>query len=296
MDLKVVDKIKRLAIISMFSDDELMERLVLKGGNAMNLIYDIPGNRASLDLDFSMNNEFSEEELNFIDERIKYVLTTIFKTEGYIAFDISFVKRPTHREIDETRKDFWGGYRIEFKIITEKKFNELSGVLNKIRLNSITLTEEQNKIFSIDISKFEFTAYKVEKEFDSYTIYVYSPDMLAIEKLRAICQQMPEYCEIVSSKSQSARARDFYDIFLIIETFMINICNQDNKNLIKIIFDAKRVPIEFIERIKNYRDFHRSDFQSVIDTVKPGTHLESFDYYFDYVLDKIKCLEVLWIK
>jgi predicted nucleotidyltransferase component of viral defense system len=280
----------------MFSDDVLMDRLVLKGGNAMNIIYDIQGNRASTDLDFSISNTFEEKELSIIDEKIRKVIKETYKAAGYIAFDIKFTKKPSHIEIDDERKTFWGGYGVVFKIITVEKFNELNGEMGKIKRNAIKVTETDSTVFSIDISKFEYTASKVEKDLDSYTIYVYSPEMLAFEKLRAICQQMPEYGNIVASKSQSARARDFYDIFLIIETFMLNVCAEDNKNLIKIIFEAKRVPIEFIGKVKNYREFHRPDFQSVIDTVKPGTHIESFDYYFDYLLDKIKCLEILWVK
>lgn len=36
---KTLEKIKRLAITAMFSDDELLDKLVLKGGNAMALIH-----------------------------------------------------------------------------------------------------------------------------------------------------------------------------------------------------------------------------------------------------------------
>ena len=32
-------QIRRLAIIAMFSDDELLSQLTLKGGNALNLVY-----------------------------------------------------------------------------------------------------------------------------------------------------------------------------------------------------------------------------------------------------------------
>lgn len=40
-DLAELEKIKKLAIVAVFSDDELMERLVLKGGNALDLIHGI---------------------------------------------------------------------------------------------------------------------------------------------------------------------------------------------------------------------------------------------------------------
>ena len=45
-----LDRIKRLAIVAMFSDDGLMEKLVLKGGNLLDLVYGI-STRASLDVD-----------------------------------------------------------------------------------------------------------------------------------------------------------------------------------------------------------------------------------------------------
>jgi hypothetical protein len=34
-----LEKIKRLTVVSMFSDDELEDDLVLKGGNAMDLVH-----------------------------------------------------------------------------------------------------------------------------------------------------------------------------------------------------------------------------------------------------------------
>ena len=294
MDSVEVDKIKKLAVISMFTDDELMEKLVLKGGNAMNMIYNIKGNRASKDLDFSINDDFTQGELSILNNKINKILKETFKADGFYVFDINFGLRP--KEMDEERKSFWGGYRIEFKTILFDKYIEFKGNLKEIRKRAITVTDNKSTIFEIDISKFEYTASKVEKEFDKYTIYVYTPEMLAFEKLRAICQQCKEYGNIIKSKRQSARARDFYDIYLILDYFMFDVCKNDKIELIKLIFEAKRVPLEFIGLIKNYREFHKADFQSVIDTVTPDIHLKDFDYYFDYVLNKFKCLEIFWKK
>jgi len=49
--VKRVD-IRRTAIIAMFSDDVLMEQLVLKGGNALDLVHGLTA-LGSLDIDFS---------------------------------------------------------------------------------------------------------------------------------------------------------------------------------------------------------------------------------------------------
>ena len=53
--------LRRLIITAIASDDLLVERLVLKGGNALELIHRI-GQRASLDLDYSMDGDFDDVE------------------------------------------------------------------------------------------------------------------------------------------------------------------------------------------------------------------------------------------
>ena len=50
-------EIRRIAIAALFSDDVLTEYLVLKGGNALNLVYGITS-RTSIDLDFAMGQDF----------------------------------------------------------------------------------------------------------------------------------------------------------------------------------------------------------------------------------------------
>jgi len=58
MNLK---EIRRLVIIALFSDDELMEKLVLKGGNALDIVHNI-GTRTSVDIDLSIPDDFSDIE------------------------------------------------------------------------------------------------------------------------------------------------------------------------------------------------------------------------------------------
>lgn len=114
------------------------------------------------------------------------------------------------------------------------------------------------------------------------------------EKLRAICQQMPEYAEIVNSPSQSPRARDFFDIHTILKHFTIAVATPDNRELMRNIFAAKRVPLTLLRRIGAYRDYHRQDFASVEDTVIPDVQLKDFDFYFNYVLTAVESLKPLW--
>ena len=63
--------IRRLAITAIFADDYLFERVVLKGGNALSLALGI-GDRTSLDLDFSIENDF--EDLPEAERHLKAAL------------------------------------------------------------------------------------------------------------------------------------------------------------------------------------------------------------------------------
>jgi len=51
--------VRRLAIVALFSDDQLFEQIVLKGGNALRLVYGLSP-RTSLDLDFSIEKDFGD--------------------------------------------------------------------------------------------------------------------------------------------------------------------------------------------------------------------------------------------
>jgi hypothetical protein len=55
-DLKLTERIKRLVIIAMVSDDELLEKLVLKGGNLLDIAYGV-STRSSVDIDFSVDGD-----------------------------------------------------------------------------------------------------------------------------------------------------------------------------------------------------------------------------------------------
>ena len=120
--------------------------------------------------------------------------------------------------------------------------------------------------------------------------------MIAIEKVRAVCQQMPKYSAIVKNPSRSPRAQDFYDFNLILEHFKIDLSSAANIELFKCIIEAKRVPLSFMELIPNEREYHRSDFDKVRITVRQDVKLESYDFYFDYMVGRVLALKPLWVK
>jgi len=284
-------RVRRIGIIAMFSDDELMNRLVLKGGNALDIAYSMYS-RSSIDLDFSIETAFDEKEIEMIKGKIQKCLKDTFALEGYEVFDVTFVEKPP--EVSPDMADFWGGYQIEFKIIGAPAYQRLSSDVNSLRRHAKEVDPYTKKRFRIDISKFEFCAPKLEKDMDHYRIYVYSPEHIVAEKIRSICQQMPEYGRIVKSKSLSPRPKDFFDIYVTTEHFGIDVTTPENGDLIRCSFRSKRVPLELIGRIHEFREYHRQGFDAVRDTVYPLTTLHDFDFYFDYVVDQCARLKALW--
>ncbi len=283
MDLR---DIRRIVITALFSDDELMERFVLKGGNALDLVYSV-GTRSSVDIDLSMPGDFPD--LEDAKARIFRALRDRFDSAGFVVFDETFQPKPS--VVREGRSPRWGGYQVEFKIINRQTHNQHSDDLEKLRRNAALVGPEQKRKFKIDISKYEFCELKKETELDHYTIYVYSLPMMVIEKLRAICQQMPEY-ELRSNPR--ARARDFYDIHSILTVEKIDVTSPENLELVGNIFAAKEVPTSLLAKIKDMRDFHIVDWPAVQQSV--SGELEDFDFYFGFVVRLVETLQTAWIE
>jgi hypothetical protein len=150
---------------------------------------------------FRLKGEFEDTE--DAARRITRALADRFDAAGFFVFDCSFGPRPLIPSVDNPK---WGGYRIQFKIIDRDKHGQFNGELDAIRRNATVIGPLQQRVFNIDISRWEFCEGKTETKLEEFTIYVYTPPMLAIEKIRAICQQMTEYRIRVS---KTARARDF---------------------------------------------------------------------------------------
>jgi hypothetical protein len=281
------DDIRRLTITALFADDELFDQLVLKGGNALSLVYGL-SSRTSLDLDFSMQNDFPDKDE--ARDRIFRTLKTRFESAGYTVFDEKLETKPDLRGAED-KKPWWGGYQLKFKLIANDMYTQWREQLGKMRVNSLVTGPKEGRTFTVDFSKNEYTQGKVQRQLDHYTIYVYTPQMIVIEKLRALCQQLPAYPHRGKS---TPRARDFYDIHRVITSLNINLRDPENVELLNHIFDAKKVPLSLLDEIDGTRDFHRLDWEDVKGTVTGN--LEDFDFYFDFVITQILNLKTLWIK
>ena len=277
--------IRRLVIIAMFSDDILFGQLALKGGNAVNLVHGL-GTRSSIDVDLSLQKDF--DDVADSRERIFRALRTRFSEVGITVFDESFGKRPPEEKAGDEK---WGGYQVEFKLSETATYAPLKNDPDRTRREALVIGPGEQRIFRIHISKYEYCEGKVQADINDYLIYVYTPAMIAIEKLRAICQQMPEY---LMRRYPTPRARDFYDIFAVITGVGVILSTPENLELVRHIFSAKAVALSLIPRIEKHREFHRQDWPSV-ELTTSGT-LESFDYYFDFVVEQTKLLKPLWEK
>lgn len=277
--------IRRLVIIAMFSDDILFDQLTLKGGNALNLIYNL-GSRSSVDLDFSLSEDFAD--LADVEQRIFRALKARFAEAEMRVFDEKFSRRPLQTKPGAEK---WGGYQVDFKVIEENRYNLLQDDISRARREALVIGPAAQRVFSIQISKHEFCEGKVEAELQDYVIYVYTPEMIAVEKLRAICQQMDEYRQ---RRYSTPRARDFYDIHSIVTGTGLHFGAEKNVELVRNIFAAKDVDLTLLSKIANYREFHRQDWPAVELTV--AGQLRSFDFYFDFVTEQSQLLKALWKK
>ncbi len=272
------EKIRRQVITALASSDELADSLVLKGGNAIKIAHQL-GDRASLDLDYSMERDFENPEET--RQVIEKALERRFAEEGLKAFDVKLTPKP------EVAPDFkWGGYRLEFKLISEGDFEKYAGDLRNVRVRALQLTPPSGRSFRVDISKYEYVEERVTIVIDDYSVYVYSLDMIVAEKLRAICQQLPEYEKVAHPR---ARARDFYDIWMIVESGGASVTQKPFTKTLEKVFGAKSVPLSWIDRIKDTRSFHRTDWAGVTETI--GNTSQEFDFYFDFVVSLIERLE-----
>jgi hypothetical protein len=155
---ELVEMVKRRVIMAMFADDELMDRLVLKGGNLLDIVYGI-STRASADLDFSVDGDLGD--VAALRVRLERTLKATFAEIGYEVFDVRVREVPTNLTPDMAA--FWGGYQVEFKIIEQAMSAKFTGDLEQIRRNAASIGSRGSSKFEIDISKHEYCAGKLPR-------------------------------------------------------------------------------------------------------------------------------------
>jgi predicted nucleotidyltransferase component of viral defense system len=293
MDQLEIRRIKEIVITGIYSDPYLREKLVLKGANVLDLLYGI-ASRASMDIDFSLGENLDVAESQEVAKRLESTLRNSFAQNQQYLFDFQFNRRP--QNLKPNQPPWWGGYKVSFKIISIGNLDALGNNIDKLRREATIVNPGNKWTFSIDISECEWVEGREKHFMEGVVIQSYSPIMLLCEKIRAICQQMEEYGEFVPNPTRSARARDFFDIYVLCHAFRMDINSPEFGNHLKKIFKAKNVPLSLMRLIRTYRDYHRPDFQSVIDTLNPGESLLEYDEYFDFVCNLFAELEALWVE
>ena len=273
MDLRRI----RATIVAAVASDEILEQtLVLKGGNALELVHRL-GSRASVDIDFSMEDDLSD--VQEFGSRLLRALIDRFDVLGYFVFDFDFAPRPS----TSTPGQVWGGYASEFKLITHERKLQLRSDMEQLRRQAETTGPDQSRRFKIDISKFEMCRGSMSAEVEGWKFRVYTPSMIAAEKLRAICQQMTEYSQ---RKNPAPRARDFYDIHAVVVGAGVDLTAPEELALLRSVFGAKQVPLALLQELPAYREFHRQDWPKVRNAV--GGELLDFDVYYDFTLELVR--------
>lgn len=273
------DDIRNTIITSIFSNDDLLDILTLKGGNAMKLLS--LTNRQSSDLDFSIaeGKKISKEVEG---KEIEKQLNQSFEEIGYKVISFKFSDKPAKRK--PLTPPYWGGYQIQFSIISIDKFD----TLNDKQKNNINAYAESieygKKKIKIDLSFEEYTEPRIEAQLNEYTIYLYSPLMIVYEKIRASCQQLPEY----KLSSKKTRARDLYDIYTMLThkeqmDLKEEVFNKENFYIIKKMFELKNVDFSLMLKLETIKEELRTDYVMNVIPQIPGNEVPpDFDFLFSY--------------
>lgn len=286
LTLDELRRFRTLTIIALFSDDDLLDTLVLKGGNALDIGYGF-NSRASIDLDFSMARDFSDlglSNLEQVRQRLEGVLSATFSQHGYQVFEVRIKAKPTKKQ--PQNQEFWAGYEAKFKVIEQEKFNSHKDEPIWLAAKSIPLSDAKKNI-TIDFGMHEYLGDITMTDLEGFIVPIYTPTLIVLEKIRAICQQMEEYLVNIGKDASfgKPRPRDFYDIYTILESSKvdINLNHPETIRHLKECFKAKRVPIKLIAQISETREFHKLDETRLRDSVLD--EFKGFDYYFNYVIE-----------
>ncbi len=91
MTINDPQSLKREVILALFADNALMQQLVLKGGNLLDVVYGI-STRPSRDIDLSIGGEV--EDPDRFRGTIEKALGKWFEPKGYVVFDVNLREEP----------------------------------------------------------------------------------------------------------------------------------------------------------------------------------------------------------
>ncbi len=280
------EDIRDTVLTSIFGNDYLYDKLTLKGGNALAL--QGVNARASQDLDFSVPHGIDLDQRTY-EPIFKDSLSNGFNAKGYKVINFIFTPKPSKKNkyvqkqnsLNNSSNVIWGGYHIRFGIIEHNLYNKLLQSKTKnMGAHAETIAGDKKSI-EIDISKDEYTKNREKKDLNGFTIYIYTPLMIVYEKVRASCQQLPEY----KVNGPKERSRDLFDIYELTSTnsgLLEQVTNQNNIDILIQMFTIKMVDFELLTKLDSYTEQLRSDYQNnVIPQIKTAEK-PSFNFLMDY--------------
>jgi len=265
-----IEEVITQTIIAIYRASLPSKTLFLKGGSAMRL-FDNLTSRLSIDADFSVHTDIDNENKFF--RELKSSVGVRFRREKFDIIDFEWNRKPG--KIRAGYPDWWGGWLCEFKLVSFKHRGKGKEVKTR---NALIPDGANSSKVTVEISKHEYCGKKRTKIIQGVKIFGYSRELLVLEKIRAICQQHPDYTYRLSKN----RARDFYDIYELTanadDSFMSR-CSLQIEN----VFRAKEVPLKILASLweVDFIDEQRRGFDEVKDTVTGKIH--DFDVYVEHL-------------
>ena len=115
-------------------------------------------------------------------------LVAAFGQQGYDVIDFKASKRP--KRLRDGFPEWWGGWACEFKLVGREHRKK---TLETRRKNALIPEGANSSKIMMDLSEHEYCGKRRAKTLRGARITAYSREMLILEKLRAICQQHPDY-------------------------------------------------------------------------------------------------------
>lgn len=267
----------------LYANDYFKEEIYLKGGQAVRLVENID-NRFSADMDFSMSGKINNPDEFF--KFTKEVLEGHFEGHDLHLFDCRWIRKPKVRK--NGLPDFWSGWQLEFKLIEKSK--KLLASEDKTRQALIPKNTNTSKI-TLEISEFEYCGSIQKVNLKGSEVRAYSRVLIILEKVRAICQQHPDY----AYAGNKQRTRDYYDIANLIEKSLkeskenTDAFYAESKKHLENVFKAKEVPLDILERIfaADFLELQEKGWATVEATTS-SYQRQSFEYYVEVLKEFIR--------
>lgn len=267
-----IELVLKETVIALFSSPILENTLVLKGGAALHFAENLTS-RLSTDIDFSAIREINDPKIYFA--HIESALQKHFEELGYDVIDAHHDQRPKKKKGEQPH--FWGGWYFEFKLTRLASRDKPASLRSKQALVPVGVASPK---IVIDISEHEYCGFTQKVRLDDSTIRAYSTTLLILEKLRAICQQHPDY-RLVGQKRN--RGRDFYDIYQLSAKHRKEPNFQENLNQhVESVFGAKEVSLDLLMKFDD-EDFIDGFRQSFDLQLTASATAEKFDFYLENV-------------